>query len=665
MNNLSDFILKNEEWLTKQILNYAEAREYTKYTSTRIKECRLSVSGISQSLLKALKRDPLSLELSPDEDFTKDPIAVFGIVEARLHRRRGIDLGMFLVMMKYFRQAYMDLLYEANFDLDYENHCRYILARFFDRLEIALCTERTSSDDKKLLSELQASNRILTNKKNKYLAIFENQPNPIILLDPNNCIDHLNPAAVTLISKFNMPGKYYCSIKDRYPEKFYKTNHNTFAYLDGENIENLFPWIALDIKAFTKSKDPMVRFDKKITHENGTHYFDVKFSRMPDVTDKFNGTMIIIEDLTTQKQAEAEVKKANDLLWEKKKTLKAILSASPVGIGLVRNRIISWGNKTMYDLIGYKESFFEGKNAKLLYPSVEEFYRVGHEFHLGIKKTGIGQTETQWITKDGKIIDCYIQTSPLDPSDPSRGLIAVVMDITELKKAKKHIQTLTHQLIKAQETERQRIAYDLHDHLAQELSALKIDCEMLFADPPRLPDEIGQRISKISETLERTIQSVRNLSYDLRPPDLDYLGLARTVSQYCKDFSEKTGIKVDFFSAGLEDLRFDSDTEINLYRLVQEALNNIRKHADAGQVTIRLLTSFPNIILRMEDNGKGFDVEKQLTAALNEKRMGIQSMRQRVALLKGKIRIQSVLNQGTSIFIEVPCRNKSVIENKL
>jgi len=617
MKNLSDLILKNEEWLTKQILNYAKACEYTKYLSTRKMECRLSVSGISQCLLKGLKRDPLSLELSPDEDFTKDPIAVFAIVEARLHRRRGVDLEMFLGMMKYFRQAHMDILYQANFDLDYEKRCRYILGRIFDRLEMALVSEKISSDDKNILKELQASNRILTNKKNEYLTIFENQPNPIILLNPHNCIDHLNPAAVNLIHQLNMPAKYCCSIKDRYPEEFYKTNHNTFAYLDGENIGNVFPWIASEIKAFAKSKNPMVHFDKKITDKNGTHYFGAKFCRLTDVMDKSSGTMIILENLTIQKQAEAEVKKANDLLREKKKTLKAILSASPVGIGLVRNRMLGWANKAMANLLGYEENFFEGKNAQLLYPSMEEFYRMGHEFCLGIKKTGIGQTETQWVTKDRKVIDCHIQASPLDPSDPSKGLIAVVMDITELKKAKKRIQTLSHQLIKAQETERQRIAYDLHDQLAQELSALKIEWEMLSGDLPQLPDKTGQRISKISKTLERTIQSIRNLSYDLRPPDLDYLGLARTLSQYCKDFSKKTGVKIDFSSAGLEDLKFDFDTEINLYRLVQEALNNIRKHANAGHVTIRLVMSFPNIILRIEDDGKGFDVEKQLTSALN------------------------------------------------
>lgn len=665
MNNLSDLILKNEEWLTKQILNYAEARGYTKDTSTRKKEWQLSISGISQSLLKALKRDPLNLELSPDEDITKDPIAVFGIVEARLHRRRGVDLGMFLGLMKYYRQAYMDLLYQANFDPDYEKRCRYIFVRFFDRLEIALCSERTSSSDKKLLSELLASNRILTNKKNKYLAIFENQPNPIILLNPHNCIDHLNPAAVSLINKFNMPGKYYCSIKDRYWEGPDKMNHNSLAYLNGENIENVFPWIALEIKVFGESSLPAVRFDKQITHKNGTHYFDVKFCRLPDVTDKFSGTMVILEDLTVQKQTEEAIKKANELLREKEKTLRAILSASPVAIALLYNRKIDWANKTMCEMLGYDEHFLAGKSCEMLYPSAEEFYQVGRNLYLDIKKTGIGQTEAQWVNKDGKIIDCLLRICPLDSSDTSKGFIGASMDITKRKQAEKHVQALTHQLIKAQETERQKISYDLHEQLAQELSALKIDCEMLFSDQPQLPDEIGQRVSKISKSLEKAIQSICNLSYVLRPPDLDHLGLARTVSAYCKDFSEKTGVNVDFFSAGLDDLGFDFDTEINLYRLVQEALNNIRKHANASQVTIRLLTSFPNIILRMEDNGKGFDVEKQLTVALNEKRMGIQSMRERVELLNGKMKIQSILNQGTSIFIEVPCQDKIFIQNEL
>lgn len=147
---------------------------------------------------------------------------------------------------------------------------------------------------------------------------------------------------------------------------------------------------------------------------------------------------------------------------------------------------------------------------------------------------------------------------------------------------------------------------------------------------------------------------IRDLSYDLRPPSLDQLGLVRTILQYVHDFSEKTGLSVDFTSAGMDHLRLDSDTEINLYRLIQEGLNNISKHARANGATIRLIASFPNIILRIEDDGKGFDLKKRLATALNEKRMGLRGMEERVRLLEGKMRIQSRPGKGTRVLIEVP-----------
>ena len=130
--------------------------------------------------------------------------------------------------------------------------------------------------------------------------------------------------------------------------------------------------------------------------------------------------------------------------------------------------------------------------------------------------------------------------------------------------------------------------------------------------------------------------------------------MVRTVFQYCEDFSESTGVKVDFFSAGVDDLKLDFDTEINLYRLIQEGLNNVKKHANAHRVIIRLVASFPNIILRIEDDGKGFNVKTRYVSAANEKRMGLQNMSERVGLLDGKIKIQSRPMNGTKIFIEIP-----------
>jgi signal transduction histidine kinase len=135
---------------------------------------------------------------------------------------------------------------------------------------------------------------------------------------------------------------------------------------------------------------------------------------------------------------------------------------------------------------------------------------------------------------------------------------------------------------------------------------------------------------------------------------LGQLDIARTFGAYCEEFGEKSGINVDYYSAGMDELKLDQDIEINLYRLMQESLHNTKKHAHATEVRVRLIASFPHIILSIEDNGKGFDLNDRMMKASQEKRMGLRSMQERATLLHGKIKILSRLNQGTKIFIEVP-----------
>jgi len=232
--------------------------------------------------------------------------------------------------------------------------------------------------------------------------------------------------------------------------------------------------------------------------------------------------------------------------------------------------------------------------------------------------------------------------------------LVVFRDIAKHKKADELIHALTQQLIKAQENERQKISRELHDRVAQDLSAARIACEMLLDNELGVSSEGHQRLSDLSETLRTTIMNVRDLSYDLRPPGLESLGLVRTLYQYCMDFAEKNVLKVDFKSAGVDKLRFNFDTEINLYRIVQEGLSNIRNHAEAGNVMIKLVFSFPNIILRIEDDGKGFSMQERMEAAFKEKRMGLQNIEQRVSLLEGEMDIQSRQMKGTKISIKIP-----------
>lgn len=232
-------------------------------------------------------------------------------------------------------------------------------------------------------------------------------------------------------------------------------------------------------------------------------------------------------------------------------------------------------------------------------------------------------------------------------------------EIEQRKRAEDHVHTLTHELIKAQENERRKISYELHERIAQDLSCLIITCDALFDNQPQVPRELQKKIEAFSKTFKSTIEAIRDLSYDLRPPDLDLLGLAKTVSYNCRDFSKKTGLIVDFTSTGIEDIKLDFDTEINLYRLIQEGLFNIKKHADASHVKVTLVAAFPNIILRIEDDGKGFDVKERMASALNEKRIGLRSMMQRAKLLHGEIEIQSKPMQGTKICIRLPYKDNN------
>jgi PAS domain S-box-containing protein len=263
--------------------------------------------------------------------------------------------------------------------------------------------------------------------------------------------------------------------------------------------------------------------------------------------------------------------------------------------------------------------------------------------------------ETKIISVDGREIWISLKLQAVYDNERKRILYVegAVEDITRRKRADEHIHTLTQELIKAQEGERQRIARDLHDHVAQNLGALKITCETLFMNQLENPEQMKKSISNFSGVLAESISSVRDIAYNLRPPNLDQMGLIRTIAQFCEDFSEKNDLEVDFFSAGMENVCLDFDMEINLYRLIQEALNNVKKHSGARKVIIRIVASSPDIILRIEDNGKGFELERRMNESIHEKRMGLKSMEERVRIIGGDMTIKSRPGDGTKILIKV------------
>lgn len=297
MDELIQLISSNEEWLMYRILQYAKAREYTKYTSTLVEAWRLSISGLSESFIIGLKKYKGIPELKPDEDYSKDPVAAFGILEAQRHRDRGITISMFLGLMKYYRQSYIDLVSSSNFEEDKKNQYKKYLNLFFDRLEIGFSSEWSNLPENKIIEDLQSRNRAMTNEKNKYLTIFDSMNVPMFFLDLNNKIENLNHATFEYFDFYEASGaKYYEMVKK-----------DTELYFLKE-----------EIKVFTESNKEKAEFEKSILTKKGTSYFQVKMKRMLDVSGKFFGTVVILNDLT-------DLKKTSALLRESEEKYKNII----------------------------------------------------------------------------------------------------------------------------------------------------------------------------------------------------------------------------------------------------------------------------------------------------------------------------------------------------
>lgn len=178
--------------------------------------------------------------------------------------------------------------------------------------------------------------------------------------------------------------------------------------------------------------------------------------------------------------------------------------------------------------------------------------------------------------------------------------------------------------------------------------------ETLFDGLPEVDEALRRRAEPVAEVVRGAIAAVREIAYGLRPPALDQLGLIRALENHCAETAGRTGLEVGFQAAGTEGMALDFDAEINVYRMVQEALNNTARHARADRVSVRLVRSHPELLIRVEDNGQGFDVTSRMAEAVAENRMGLRSMEERARLIGGTVEIQSLIGTGTRIVFRIP-----------
>ena len=243
-----------------------------------------------------------------------------------------------------------------------------------------------------------------------------------------------------------------------------------------------------------------------------------------------------------------------------------------------------------------------------------------------------------------------------DESGRPRRAFGTVQDVTELKGAEEKLKATSAQLRALaarlegiREEERTRVAREIHDELGQALTAIKIDFTSLLRDLPEIQGLAAPRSQSILNLLDQTIQSVRRIGTELRPTILDDLGLAAALEWVAEDFQARTGTRVQVRLPD-SDPTIDRERATALFRIFQETLTNIARHAEATQVDVRLSKENGNLVLKVRDNGKGISQE-QLSA---EASLGILGMRERVLLLGGTLAISGIPGSGTTVRVLIP-----------
>jgi two-component system sensor histidine kinase UhpB len=204
------------------------------------------------------------------------------------------------------------------------------------------------------------------------------------------------------------------------------------------------------------------------------------------------------------------------------------------------------------------------------------------------------------------------------------------------------LRRLPGQILRAQDEERRRIARELHDEAAQSITSLLVRLRLL--EQAETPDLAQQRVRELRELTARALDDVRRIAVELRPSVLDDLGLADALHAYVDGLNRGGGIRVMFTAEGL-DGRLPPDTELALYRVAQEALTNVRRHARAAQASVRLRRDGDAVVLEVEDDGAGFEPR----SVEPERGLGLAGMRERMALVGGELTVRSGLGQGTII----------------
>ncbi len=433
------------------------------------------------------------------------------------------------------------------------------------------------------------------------------------------------------------------------------------------------------------------KFETEIIKADGTIMYCLVSQSLVEGFDEF---LVGIKDITERKKMEEALLKSHDALEmrvkertvelekvnielineiEERKRIEKALRQSEARLSEAQRiaRLGNWDWNIQTNQLYWSDEIYciFGLNPQQFGATYEAFLNSVHPEDRKIVEKAVDDAllvnkpysiDHRIVLPDGtvRIVHEQAEVTFNDASKPIR-MIGTVQDITDYKKAEEELKSSYEQLRKlsahlqsVREEERTSIAREIHDELGQVLTALKIDVSILSSKIGS-DSELLKRTESIVKKIDDTIQSVKKICTELRPTILDHFGLSAAIEWQAEEFGRQTGIQCDVFLEPKE-IILDQDLSIAVFRVFQEALTNVARHANATGVKVNLILKDGKIILTVTDNGKGM-TEKQFS---DPKSFGILGIKERVDYHSGDVTINGVKNKGTTLTVSIPLGNK-------
>jgi PAS domain S-box-containing protein len=385
---------------------------------------------------------------------------------------------------------------------------------------------------------------------------------------------------------------------------------------------------------------------------------------------------------------ERETGWSNELLYQLVENVKdyAIFAADLDG------RIVSW-NIGAEKLFGYTATQIIGRDIRLLFTGEDRESHVPEKEMWTAICDGVAEDERWHLRSDGsRFFASGLQTPLYNNAGKHTGYAKIARDLTERIEAQDKLlealgsveakvhertndlnesnealrvevrarteseklrATLLRKIVRTQEDERKRIARDLHDNIGQQMTGLQLQLQLLLENHGG-DASLAAEIAELKETANQVDSEVDFLAWELRPSVLDDLGLAAASEKYVREWSHHLNTPAEFAKVGSEGRHLLPEAEINLYRIIQEALNNVAKHAQASNVSVLLELRDNTVSLIIEDDGLGFELCDESAPMDDNRRLGLLGMRERAELIGGTFAIESSPGKGATLFVRVP-----------